>query len=158
MIKIFLASLQHYVNLELPDVHLGFRKGRGTRDQIGSIWWNIEKSKEFQKTICFINLTELCGSQQIGKFLRWEYQTNLICLLRKLYADQTETIRSRQGTINWFKIGKRVQQGCILSPCVFNLYAEYILKNAGLEEAQAGIKIAGRNINNLRYAETPPRR
>ena len=115
MIKIFLASLQHYVNLELPDVHLGFRKGRGTRDQIGSIWWNIEKSKEFQKTICFINLTELCGSQQIGKFLRWEYQTNLICLLRKLYADQTETIRSRQGTINWFKIGEGVCQGWILS-------------------------------------------
>ena len=77
----------------------------------------------------------------------------LTCLLRNLYAGQEATVRTRHGTTDWFQIGKGVHQGCILSPCLFNLYAEYIMRNAGLEEAQAGIKIAGRNINNLRYAE-----
>ena len=78
---------------------------------------------------------------------------HLTCLLRNLYADQEATVRTRHGTTDWFQIGKGVRQGCILSPCVFNLYAEYIMRNAGLEETQAGIKIAGRNINNLRYAD-----
>ena len=78
---------------------------------------------------------------------------HLICLLRNLYAGQEATVRTGHGTTDWFQIGKRVHQGCILSPCLFNLYAEYIMRNAGLEEAQAGIKIAGRNINNLRYAD-----
>ena len=78
---------------------------------------------------------------------------HLTCLLRNLYADQEATVRTVHGTTDWFQIGKGVRQGCILSPCLFNLYAEYIMENAGLEEAQAGIKIAGRNINNLRYAE-----
>ena len=78
---------------------------------------------------------------------------HLTCLLRNLYAGQEATVRTRHGTTDWLKIGKEVYQGCILSPCLFNLYAEYIMKNAGLEEAQAGIKIAGRNINNLRYAD-----
>ena len=89
-----------------------------------------------------------------GKFFkRWEYQTNhLTCFLRNLYADQAATVRTGRGIADWFQIGKGVCQGCILSPCLFNLYAEYIMRNAGLEEAQAGIKIAGRNINNLRYA------
>ena len=96
MIKIFQARLQHNVNLELPDVQPGFRKGRGTRDQIGNLCWNIEKAREFQKIVCFIDLTKLCGSQH-GKFLmRWEYQTNLTCLLRNLYAVQKATVRSRQ--------------------------------------------------------------
>ena len=76
----------------------------------------------------------------------------LACLLRNLYAGQGATVRSGHGTTDWFQIGKGVRQGCILSPCLFNFYAEYIMRNAGLEEAQAGIKIAGRNINNLRYA------
>ena len=85
------------------------------------------------------------------KFLkRWEYQT---CRLRNLYAGQEGTTRTRYGTTDWFQIGKGVRQGCMLSPCLFNLYAEYIMKNACLDEAQAGIKIAGRNINNLRYAD-----
>ena len=78
---------------------------------------------------------------------------NLTCLLRNLYAGQEATVRTGHGTTDWFQIGKEVHQGCILSPCLFNLYAEYILRNAGLDEAQAGIKIAGRNINNLRYAD-----
>ena len=78
---------------------------------------------------------------------------HLTCLLRNLYADQEATVRTGHGTTDWFKIGKGVRQGCILSPCLFNLYAEYIMRNAGLDESQAGIKIAGRNINNLRYAD-----
>ena len=91
-----------------------------------------------------------------GKFWeRWKYQT-IFCLLRNLYADQEATVRFGPGTKDWFQIGKGVCQGCMLSPWVFNLYAEYIMRNAGLEEAQAGIKIAGRNINNLRYADDTP--
>ena len=95
----------------------------------------------------------LCGSQQTGKFWkRWEYQT--ICMvLRNLYAGQEATVRTGHGTTDWFQIGKGGRQGCILSPCLFNIYAEYITRNAGLEEAQDGIKISGRNINNLRYAD-----
>ena len=78
---------------------------------------------------------------------------HLICLLRNLYAGQEVTLRTGHGTTDWFQIGKGVRQGCILSPCLFNLYAEYIMRNAGLEKTQAGIKIAGRNINTLRYAD-----
>ena len=78
---------------------------------------------------------------------------HLTCLLRNLYASQEATVRTRQGTTDWLQIGKGVRQGCVLSPCLFNLYAEYIMRNTGLEEAQAGIKISGRNINNLRYAD-----
>ena len=78
---------------------------------------------------------------------------HLICLLRNLYADQEATVRAGHGTTDWFQIGKGVRQGCILSPCLFNLYAQYIMRNAGLKKAQAGIKIAGRNINNFRYAD-----
>ena len=81
---------------------------------------------------------------------------HLTCLLRNLYASQEATVRTGHGTTDWFQIGKGVCQGCILSPCLFNLYAEYFMRNAGLEETQAGIKIAERNINNLRYADTPP--
>ena len=100
------------MNLELPDVQAGFRKGIGTRDQIGNICWNIEKASEFQKNICFIDLTRLCGQQQSGKFLRrWAYQTNLTRLIRNLYAVQKARVRSRKGKINWFKIGEGVRQG-----------------------------------------------
>ena len=82
-----------------------------------------------------------------------EISNHLACLLRNLYAGQEATIRTRHEITDWFQIGKGVHQGCILSPCLFNLYAEYIMKNAGLDEAQAGIKIAGRNINNLKYVD-----
>ena len=86
-------------------------------------------------------------------FKRWEYLTTFTCLLRNLYPGQKATVRTGHGTTDWFQIGKGVHQGCILSPCLFNLYAEYIKRNASLDEAQDGIKIAGRNINNLRYTD-----
>ena len=96
----------------------------------------------------------MCGSQQLWKILKEiGISDHLTCLLRNLYSGQEATVRTGHGTTDWFQIGKEVSQGCILSPCLFNLYAEYIMRNAGLDEAQAGIKIAGRNINNLRYAD-----
>ena len=159
MLKILQARLQQYVIYELPDVQAGFRKGRGTRDQIAKAHQIIEKAREFQKNIysCFIDYAKAfdCVDQnRLWKILKEMGITNhLICLLRILYADQEETVRTRYGTTDWFQIGKGVHQGCILSPCLFNLYAEYIMRNAGLDEAQAGIKIAGRIINNLRYID-----
>ena len=95
-------------------------------------------------------LKPFCGSQQTGKFFEMGIPDHLTCLLRNLYTGQEPTVRTGHGTTDWFQIGKGVRQGCILSPCLFNLYAEYIMRNAGLEETKAGIKIAGRNINNLR--------
>ena len=209
MLKILQARLQQYVNCELPDVQAGFRKGRGTRDQIANIRWIMEKGREFQKNIyfCFIDyaktfdcvdhnklwkilkemgipeikLPTSAGSWKKGREFQkniyfcfidyakafdcvdhkklWKMlqemgmQDHLTCLLRNFYAGQEATVRTGHGTTNWFQIGKGVHQGCILSPCLFNFYAEYIMRKAGLEEAQAGIKIAGRNINNLRYAD-----
>ena len=157
ILKILQARLQPYVNSELPDVQAGFRKGRGTRDQIANIRWIIEKAKEFQKNIyfCFIDHVKAFVWITINwKILKaMGIPDHLTCLLRNLYAGQEATVRSGHGTTDWFQIGKGVHQGCILSPCLFNLYAEYIMTNAWLEEAQAGIKIARRNINNLRYAD-----
>jgi len=162
MLKILQARLQQYVNHELPDVQAGFRKGRGTRNQIASICWIMEKAREFQKNIyfCFIDYAIAfdyaiaCVDHNKLKILKeMGIPDHLTSLLRNLYADQEATVRTGGGTTDWFHIGKGVCQGCILSPCLFNLYAEYITRNAGLEEAQAGIKIAGRNINNLRYAD-----
>ena len=156
MLKILQARLQQYVNHELPDVQAGFREGRGTRDQIANILWIIEKATEFQKNICFIDYAkafDYVDHNKLWKILRDGNTDYLTCLLRNLYAGQEATVRTGHGTTDWFQIGKGVCQGCILSPCLFNLYAEYIMRNAGLEEAQAGIKIAGRNINNLRYAD-----
>jgi len=147
------------MNRELPDVQTGFRKGRGTRDQIANIHWINEKAKEFQKNIyfCFIDYAkafDCVDHNELWKILK-EMGTpdHLTCLLRNLYAGQEATVRTGHGTTDWFQIGKEICQGCILSPCLFNLYAEYIMGNAGQEEAQAGIKIAGRNINNVRYAD-----
>ena len=142
---------------ELPDVQAGFRKGRGTRNQIANIRWIIEKTREFQKNIyfCFIDYAKAFGC--VDHIKMWKIlkemgiPDHLTCLLRNLYAGEEATVRTRRGTTDWFQIGKGVQD-CILSPCLFNLYAEYIMRNSGLEETQAGIKIAGRNISNLRYA------
>uniref|UniRef100_A0A4W2CC80 Reverse transcriptase domain-containing protein n=1 Tax=Bos indicus x Bos taurus TaxID=30522 RepID=A0A4W2CC80_BOBOX len=159
MLKILQARLQQHVNRELPDVQAGFRKGRGTRDQIANIRWIIEKAREFQKNIhfCFIDYAkafDCVDHNKLWKILReMGIPDHLTCLLRNLYAGQEATVRTGHGTTDWLQTGKGVRQGCILSPCLFNLYAKYIMRNAGLEEAQAGIKIAGRNINNLRYAD-----
>ena len=155
MLKILQARLQQYVNCELPDVQTGYKKGRGTRDQIANICWIIEKAREFQKKHLLLlywplHSLSLCGSQQTGKFFkRWEPDP-LTCFLSNLYAGQEATIRTGHGTKDWFQIGKEIHQGWILSPCLFNLYAEYIMWNDRLERAQVWIKFAGRNINNLR--------
>ena len=147
------------MNHELPDVQTGFRKGRGTRDQIANICWIIKKARELQKNIyfCFIDYAkafDCVDHNKLWKILKeMGIPNNLTCLLRNLYAGQEATVRTGHGTTDWFQIEKGVRQGCILSPCLFNLYAEYIMRNTGLEEAQAGIKIARRNINNLRYAD-----
>ena len=137
----------------------GFRKGRGTRDQIANIPWIIKRAREFQKDIYFCSIDYAKAFYCLDHNKLWEIlqemgiPEHLTCLLRNLYAGQEATVRTRHGTMDWFQIGKGVCQGCILSPRLFNLYAEYIIRNAGLDVAQAGIKIAGRNINNLRYAE-----
>src|SRR5574340_1250584 len=159
MLKILQARLQQYVNHQFPDVQSGFRKGRGTRDQIANIHWIMDKAREFQKNIylCFIDYAkafDCVDHNKLWKVLKeMGIPGHLTCLLRNLYAGQKATVRTGHGTTDWFQIGKGVRQGCILSPCLFNLYAKYIMRNAGLEEAQAGIQIAGRNINNLRYAD-----
>ena len=141
------------MNHELPDVQLGFRKGRGTRDQIVNIHWIIKKEREFPKNIyfCFIHYTKafVWITANCGKFLKGT-PDHLTCLLRNLYAGQEATVRTGHGTTDWFQIGKGAHQGCILSPCLFNFYAEYIMRNAGVDESQAGVKTDGRNTDNLR--------
>ena len=143
------------MNHELPDVQAAFRKGRGTRDLITSICWIIEKAREFQKN-CFTDYAkafDCVDHNKLWKILQeMGIPDHLTCFLSNLYAGQEATVRTRQGTADWFQIGKGVCQGCILSPCLLNLYAENIMRSAGLDEAQAGTKIAWRNINNLRYA------
>ena len=159
MLKILQARLQQYLNRESPDVQAGFRKGKGTRDQIATIHWIIKKAREFQKNIyfCFIDYAKVFDCVDHNKL--WKslkemgIPDHLTHLLRNLYAGQDATVRTGHATTDWFQIGKGVHQGCILSPCSFNLYAEYIMRNAGLDEAQAGTKIAWRNISNLRYAD-----
>ena len=157
MLKILQARLQQYMNCELPDVQAGFRKGRGTRDQITNIRWIMEKARELQKNIyfCFIDYTKAFDCVDYNKLLKilkeLGISDHLTCLLRNLCAGQEATVRAGHG--GWFQIGKGVHQRCILSPCLFNLHVENIMRNAGLDEAQAGIKIARRNINNLSYAD-----
>jgi len=132
MLKIFQARLQQYVNHELPDVQAGFRKARGTRDQIANIHWIIEKAREFQKNAyCFIDYAKAFNCVDYNKLwktlLEIGIPDHLTCLLRNLYAGQEATVKTRDGTTDWFQIGKGVRQGCILSPCLFNFYAEYIM-------------------------------
>ena len=146
------------MNNEFPNVQAGFRKCRGTRDQVANIRWIMEKGREFQKVIyfCFIDYAktfDCVDHSKLWKILKeMGIPDHLICLLRNLYVGQEATVRTGHGTTDWFQIGKGVRQDCILSPCLFNFYAEYIMRNAGLDEAYTGIKIAGKNINNLRYA------
>ena len=144
---------------ELPDVQAVFRKGRGTKDQIANICWIIEKVREFQKNIyfCFIDYIrafECADHNKLWKILKeMGIPDHLTCLLRNLY--QEATVRTRHGKMDWFKIEKGVHQACssmssLSSPCLFNIYAEYIMLNARLDESQVGIKIPRKNINNLR--------
>ena len=149
MLKILQARFQQYMNCKLPDVQAGFRKGRGTRDQIVNIYWIMEKERVPENIyFCFIDYAKVfdcVDHNKLWKILKeMGIPDYLICLLRNLYAGQEATVGTRHGTTDWFQIGKGVRQGCILSPSLFNLYAEYIMRNAGLDEAQAGIKIAGR--------------
>ena len=159
MLKILQVWLQQYMNCELPDVQAGFRKGRGTRDQIAKICWIMEKAREFQKNIyfCFIDYAkafDCVDHNKLRKMLQeMRIPDHLTCLLRDLYAGQEATLRTGHGTTDWFQIWKGVHQGCILSSCLFNFYEEYIMGNTGLYETQAGIKISRRNTNNLRYAD-----
>ena len=147
------------MNCEIPDVQAAFRIGRGTRDQIANIRWITKKAREFQKNIyfCFIDYAkafDCVDHNKLWKILKeMGIPDHLTCLLRTLYEGQEAMVRSGHGTTDGFQIGKGVHQGCILSPCLFNLYAEYIMRNAVLDETQTGIKIAGKNINNLRYAD-----
>ena len=138
-----------YSRLKLGEVQAGFRKGRGNRDQIANIGWIMEKAKEFQKSIyfCFIDYAKAFDYVDHNKL--WEIlqemgiPDHLTCLLWNLYAGQEATVRTGRGTTDRFQIGKGVCQGCILSPCLFNLFAVYIMRNPGLEERHAGIKNAG---------------
>ena len=133
MLKILQARLQQYMNRELPDVQAGFRKGRGTRDQIANILWIMEKGREFQKSIyfCFIDYAkafDCVDHHKVWKILKeMGILDHLICLLRNLYGGQEATVRMGHGTTDGFQTGKGVRQDCILSPCLFNLYAGYIM-------------------------------
>ena len=143
---------QQYVNHELPNVQAGFSKDWETRDQIANILWIMEKAREFHKNIyfCFIDYAkafDCVDHNKLWKILKeMGKPDHMTCLLRNLYAGQEATVRSGHGTTDWFQIGKGVRQGCLLSPCLFNLYAEYNMWNTRLDEAPARIKIAWRNI------------
>ena len=159
MLKILQARPQQYGNCELLDVQAGFRKGRGTRDQIANIGWILEKAREFQKNIyfTFVGYTKAFGCVDHNKLWNilkdMEIPDHFTCLLQNLHAGQEAIIRTGRGTVDWFQTGKGVCQGCILSPCLFSFHAEYIMRNLRLDETQAGIKVARKNINNLMYAE-----
>ena len=135
MLKILQARLQQYMNCELPDVEGEFRKGRGTRDQIANILWIIKKTREFWRNICFIDYAktfDCVDHNKLWKILNEiRIPDHLTCLLRNLYAGQEATVRPGHGITDWFQIGKAVRRGCILSPCLFYLYAEYIREGDG---------------------------
>ena len=158
ILKILQVRLQQHVNQEVLDVQAGFRKGRGTRDQIANILWITVKAREFQKNPSTSALLSTLKPLTVWITTNWKIlkeigiPDHLTCLLRNLYSGQEATVRTGHVTTNWFRIGKEVRQGCILSPWLFNLHAEYIMWNARLDDSQAGIKIARRNINILRYA------
>ena len=141
------------MNCEHPDVQAEFRKGRGTRDQIANILWIIKKAGELQKNICFCFIDYAKAFDCVDHHKLWEIlqeveiPDHLTCLLRNLYTGQEATVRTEHGTTDWFQIRKGVYQSCILSPSLFNLFAEYIMRKAGLDEAQAGIKIAVGDIS-----------
>ena len=162
MLKILQARLQQYMNHELPDAQAGFRKGRGTRDQTANIHWIMEKAREFQKNICFCFLDYAKAFDCVDHNKLWiilkekGIPDHLTYLLRNLYAGQKATVRTGHGTTDWFQIGKGVCQGCILSSCLVNLYAEYIMRNAGLEETQLESRLLGEISITSDMQMTPP--
>ena len=162
MFKILQVRLQQHMNHELPDVQAGFRKGRGTRDQIDNIRWIIKKAREFQKNInfCFIDYAkafDCVDHNKLWKILKERgIPDHLTCLLRNLYAGQEATVRSRHGTTDWFQIGKGLHQGCILSLCLFNIYAEYIMQNARLDKAKLESRFLGEISITSDIRMTPP--
>ena len=147
------------MNWELPNVQAGFRKGRGTRDQIANIHWIIEKAREIQKYIYLYFIDYAKAFDCVYHTKRWKtlkemgIPDHLTCLLRNLYVGQEAPVGTLYGTTDWLRIEIGVWQGCLFSPCLFNLYAEHIIWNDRLDEVQAGIKIAGRNTNDLRYVD-----
>jgi hypothetical protein len=159
LLKIMQRRLAPIIEKELPDVQAGFRRGRGTRDHISNLRWIMEKSREYQKDVymCFIDYKKAFDCVEHDKL--WTtlgelgVSAHLVKLIRSLYEDQEATIRTAHGDTDWFRIGKGVRQGCILSPFLFNLYAEKIMRKVELKETEIGVKIGGRNINNLRYAD-----
>ena len=161
MLKLFQTRLQQYVKHELPDVEAGFRKGKGTRDQIANIHWIIKKAKEFQKNIYlrFIDYAkdfDWVDHKKLRKILEeLGIPDHLACLLRNLYTDQ-EKVRSGHGTTDWFQIEKRVRQRHIFSPFLFNSYSEYIIQSTGLDIAQAGIRLPGEISITPDMQMTPP--
>ena len=159
MVNILTVRVSQYVKWEHPYVHAGFRKGRGARDQNANIRWFIVKARVFQKNIyfCFIDYAkdfDCVDHNKLWKILQeMGIPDHLTCLLRKLYAGEETIVRIGHESTDWFQIVKGVCQDCMLSPCLFNFYAKYIMWNASLDEAQAGMNISARNINNLRYAD-----
>ena len=162
MLKILQIRLQQYMNCELPDVQAGFRKGKGTRYQIANIYWIIEKAREFQKNIyfCFVDYAkafDCVGHNKLWKILKeMGIPDHLTCLLRNLYAGQEATVRTGHGTTNWFQIGKGVPQGCILSPCLVNGYAQYIMRNNGLDKHKLEARLLGEISITSDMQMTPP--
>ena len=149
------------MNHELPDDQAGFRKGTGTRDQIVNIRWITEKAREFQKNIyfCFIDYAkafDCVDHSKLWKILKEMVQDHLTCLLRNLYAGQEATVRTGHGTTDWFQIGKGVRQGCILSPCLFNLYAEYIEETLGWKKHKLESRLLGEISITSDMQMTPP--
>ena len=164
MLKILQARLQQYVNRELPDVQAGFRKGRGTRDQIANIHWIIKKAREFQKNIyfCFVDCAkafDCVDHNKLWKILQeMGIPDHLTCLLRNLYAAQEATVRTGHGTTDWFQIGKGVCQGCILSPCLFNFYASTSWETLGWKKHQLESRLLGEISITSDMQMTPPLR
>ena len=162
MLKILQARLQHYVNHELPDVQAGFRKGRGTRDQVANICWITEKAREFQKNIYFFFIDYAKAFDCVNHNKLWKILQamgildHLTCLLRNLYAGQEAIVRTGHGTTDWFQIGKGVRQGCILSPCLFNLYAEYIMLMPGWMKHKLESRLLGEISISSGMQLTPP--
>ena len=162
MLKIIQARLQQYVNRELADVQAGFRKGRGTRDQIANIPWIIKKASEFQKNIYFwfidyAKAFDCVDHNKLWKILKdMGIPDHLSCLLRNLYAGLEATVRSGHGTRDWFQIGKGVHQGCILSPCLFILYAEYIMRTLGWRKHKLESRLLGEISITSGMQMTPP--